>query len=40
MLLKYQRGNVISDIYTITIQDAALIVAITKDNQIILAREY
>ena len=33
-------GNVIPDFYTITIQDAALIVAITEDNHIILAREY
>ena len=33
-------GSVISDFYTVTIQDAALIVAITDDLQILLAREY
>lgn len=33
-------GNVIPDFYTVTIPDAALIVAITKDQRILLKREY
>ena len=33
-------GNVIDDFYTVTIQNAALIVATTDDEQIILTKEY
>ena len=33
-------GAVIDDFYTVTIQDAALIVALTADNQVLLKSEY
>lgn len=33
-------GEVIDDFYTVKIQDASLIVALTKDNKILLKNEY
>lgn len=33
-------GGVIDDFYTVKIQDAALIVALTADNQVLLKNEY
>lgn len=39
-LVELPNGMIITDFYTVGIQDASLIVAITDDNQVILTREY
>lgn len=39
-VVELPNGTVISDFYTVSIQNAALIVALTEDNELILVREY